>query len=411
MLQGFVWKNFLASEEVFNMNLLFLLFIDMTKNGPSVHLLNDIIGVAKKRGHSVTVVNKGYECRNNIVDVTDEKETRITVASKLPAKSNYIERYVSEIEYIFGYKRELKGKKFDAVFLQSNTNAGFHSFWIKHCIKSPFLFNVQDIFPLGAYYEGIISNSGVAYKVLNAIQKYAYKSASAIITISEDMKKTLQQLGVPENKISVVYNWAYVSRFDTIDDECVRQLIFNNGKFNVVYAGNIGMAQNVLFIVKAAKILKNCEDIQFIIIGNGAKKDLCQKLASKENLNNIKFYDMLPQKYSQYIYKNSDINLVTLQKGIYETSLPSKTAVCYSCGKPVIFCIENESSSVDVMLKNNNLVYQTDPEDETSLANLIAKIRKNMYSLDDIKIKPYKEILTPQTPEFYVDELEKITRR
>ena len=393
------------------MNLLFLLFIDMTKNGPSVHLLNDMIDAAKRRGHSVTVVNKGFDCLQNTIDCVDKRETRITVAAKLPKKSNYIERYLSEIKYIFGYKKELKGKKFDAVFLQSNTNAGFHSFWIKHCLKSPFLFNVQDIFPLGAYYEGIIGNGGIAYKVLNAVQKYAYKRASAVITISEDMKKSLKQLGVSENKISVVYNWAFENQFDAEDNEYIRKMLFDDGKFNVVYAGNIGMAQNVLLIVKAAEILKNYDDIRFIIIGDGAKKALCQQLADKENLGNIEFYDMLPQKYSQYIYRNADVNLVTLQKGIYKASLPSKTAVCYSCGRPVIFCIENESNSVDAMVKNSNLAYQSDPRDEIALAKLITEIKNNRFDANNIRVKPYTEIFAPQSAEYYIDELEKIAGR
>ena len=188
-------------------------------------------------------------------------------------------------------------------------------------------------------------------------------------------------------------------------------LIFNNGKFNVVYAGNIGMAQNVLLIMKAAKILKNYDDIRFIIIGGGAKKELCKKYQDNEKLDNVVFYDMLPQKYSQYIYKNADINMVTLQKGIFKTSLPSKTAVCYSCGRPVIFCIEKESASVATMIKNSTLAYQCEPEDETALAKLIIEIKNSASDAKDITVNPYKEIFTPQSAGCYVDELEKIIRR
>ena len=124
-------------------------------------------------------------------------------------------------------------------------------------------------------------------------KKYAYDKAAEIITISEDIKTELESKGVNGNKIKVVYNWSYqdkpFERSLSMDAD-IRKLLPRN-KFNVVYAGNIGVMQNVEIIIEAARKSED-PDVLFHIFGDGAYK---QKLIEKASgLNNVKFWPMQP---------------------------------------------------------------------------------------------------------------------
>ena len=393
------------------MNVLFLLSIDLNTNGPSVHLLSDIISEAKIRKHLVTVVQKNSEDNRIRVSKVDLLETRISIPAKTKKKTNYIGRYMADLRYVINYVKQLRKQKerFDAVFVQSNNIAGFHAFAIRRVLKAPFLYNVQDIFPLDASYEGIIKQKSIPYIILDRLQRYAYKKASSLVTISGDIKETLVRIGkIRPEKIKVVYNWSYESEFSEKDNSYIRSLLFNEEKYYVVYAGNIGMAQSVETMVRTANDMKDNIDIRFLIIGEGSKKEACKKMADDFGLTNVFFYDLLPQKYSRYIYRNADINVITLIKGIYRVSLPSKTAACYDSGRPVIYCIEPESYSVQKMMELNKRVFRCDPENHTELSETIMHIKQQNNNSE--KALPYSQSLLPQSPIEYVDELEKIAR-
>lgn len=112
-------------------------------------------------------------------------------------------------------------------------------------------------------------------------------------------------------------------------------------KFNVVYAGNIGVMQDVDVLVSAAKLMQGEDGIQFHIFGDGIYKERLQHDA--EGLSNISFWPMQPSELAPSIYAMADVNVIPLAPNIYRTALPSKTATCLACGKPIIFAIGKES--------------------------------------------------------------------
>ena len=388
------------------MRILFVIAIDRSQNGPSVHLLADMIEAVKRRGHSVVTVEKRFSITEDRVERIDEQETQYLLACREPEKRSYAKRYLADLRYVRQCRNAVRGQTFDAAFLQSCTHAGFQMAWLK---RMPTLFNVQDIFPLDAYYEGILSQTSPVYRVFSALQAYAYRKAAKVVTISEDMKATLQTLGVPEEKLAVIHNWQYQSEPNDEDRETVCKQFYQNGKFNVVYAGNIGMAQSVETLVRAAAYLRQEPQIAVTVIGVGAKKKTCEAIAEELDLQNVRFAEMLPQRYSRYLYENADVNIVTLTKGISRTSLPSKTAACYSAGKPVIYCVEDGCRTVQKMMAANPMVYRCDPDDPKALAEMILRIKAEAPNVRNVPL--YRDVLTPQSPEEYAALLEQCARR
>jgi glycosyltransferase involved in cell wall biosynthesis len=230
--------------------------------------------------------------------------------------------------------------------MQSSNVADANTRVLRRVLKdTPIIFNVQDIFPENAAYCGSISRSGMVYKILSSMQRRAYRRVDKIITISEDMKAQLCELGVPSDKVEVVYNWSYRDTpYDLSELDYSRVApLFDKDKFNVVYAGNIGMMQNVELVVRAAAKLSEHTDIAFHIFGDGLYKNKLTALAEELGAGNLTFHKMLDSADAPALYGSADLNVIPLGENIYRTALPSKTATCLATGKPVALCIGKES--------------------------------------------------------------------
>lgn len=341
----------------------------------SEHLLVAIVQALYENGHTVHIVQK--DTLGSLPHLPKELlELGVTtdcVPCKLAAKSNFIGRYLVELRYVWKCRKYLKqNKDADAVFNQSSTVAGFMAFAVKHIMpKARLSYNVQDIFPENALYIGSVK--GIIYKILSAEQRYAYRHADQIITISEDMKELLIEKGADSQKTEVVYNWSYTDSLYRYEDVCSEKIakFLSTGKFNVVYAGNIGAMQNVDVVVETAKLMQDEEDVHFHIFGDGMYKERLQHEA--EGLSNISFWPMQPSELAPSIYAMADVNVIPLAPNIYRTALPSKTATCIACQKPIIFCI-GKDSTFGKKLEDQEGYYLVNSSDSDELRDAILKI-------------------------------------
>ncbi len=335
--------------EVDQLKVLFWMNSGFDNHSTSEHLLKAIIGQLAKTGNQVHVVqmDQGGPLPKMPEDLAQLGVTTDSIPYKAPSKGNFIARYLGAIKYYYSCKGVLKRHaNSDAVFLQS-TNVAIVSARLarKYNRHANITLNVQDIFPYNAGYSGNIKKNGFVFKVMAALQRQGYKIVDHIITISEDMKDTLVQDGTPAPKIDVIYNWSYQDEpYDQGKlDMTVPDQLFDKHYFNVVYAGNIGVMQNVDILIEAAKLMKKDNSVWFHIIGNGVYKDKLEARAKDYGITNISFWPIQPPELAPAIYSAADVNVIPLVKDVYRTALPSKTATCLACGKAIIFAIGKNS--------------------------------------------------------------------
>ena len=335
--------------EVDQLKVLFWMNSGFDNHSTSEHLLKAIIGQLAKTGNQVHVVqmDQGGPLPKMPEDLAQLGVTTDSIPYKAPSKGNFIARYLGAIRYYYSCKGVLKRHaNSDAVFLQS-TNVAIVSARLarKYNRHANITLNVQDIFPYNAGYSGSIKKNGFVFKVMAALQRRGYKIVDRIITISEDMKDTLVHDGNPAEKIDVIYNWSYQDEPYDQDklDMAVPDRLFDKRYFNVVYAGNIGVMQNVDILIEAAKMMMDDKDVWFHIIGNGVYKDKLEARAKGYGITNLSFWPMQPPESAPAIYSAADVNVIPLVKDVYRTALPSKTATCLACGKPIIFAIGKDS--------------------------------------------------------------------
>ncbi len=358
------------------MNILF--WMSTSFQTTSRHLLIAILDELTAAGNHVTVLKKKVDAETE--DLPEELAGRDIQCISIPVtasnKSNLIARYLKDVEYINKCRKYLD-TSYDAVFVQSSNVAGL-VFRVLHkkqpkAIKT---FNVQDTFPQNTVFSGTLSEKSIPYRLLKFVQSYAYKNSDHIITISEDMKELLvSDCGVEPSKVEVIYNWSYGDKvYDSVDfnTEAVSEL-FRDGYFNAVYAGNIGMMQNVDVIIEAAKILKENTSIWFHIIGNGVYRDKLQAKAQEYGIKNISFLPMQPAELAPSIYGLAGVNIIPLKQGVYKTALPSKTATCMACQRPIVFAI-GKTSVFGKRVAEETGCLLVDSDDAKELADAITMI-------------------------------------
>lgn len=327
------------------MKILFVLFIGFDKHATSEHLLTAIIEQLCKEGHSVHIFQKhtGGDLPSIPLVLKGLPVTTEIVPSKAVDKKNLISRYLAELNYICACKKLIR-EQFDAVFVQSNFAAGFAVSAIRSKLPEAFItYNVQDVFPYNAVYSGNLNRNSVVFKLLASTQRAGYEKCNKIITISEDMKETLVSDGTPADKVHVIYNWSYKDGlYDNVDSSRISHIL-KEGDFNVVYAGNIGTMQNVDILIETAKQMENDKSILFHIIGDGIHKEKLVEKVKEYNLSNVFFWPMQTPDLAPMIYSSASINIIPLVKNVYRTALPSKTATCLACQRPIIFAIGKDS--------------------------------------------------------------------
>ena len=327
------------------MKVLFWMFIGFDQHATSEHLLSAVIERLCEQGHSVHIIQKNTG--GNLPSIPERLAKYDVTTDVIPYqaadKGNFIARYLTELKYVNVCKKFIT-TDYDVVFIQSNNVAGFAVRTIRKKLpKAIVTFNVQDIFPYNLTFSGGLKKNSSVFKILAAEQRYGYKHSDHVITISEDMKDTLAADGVKEDKIEVVYNWSYQDElYENVDLSPVAHM-FSTDYFNVVYAGNIGVMQNVDILIEAAKLMKEDQSVWFHIIGNGVYKEKLEARAKEYGIKNISFWPMQPPEFAPAIYSAADVNVIPLVKDVYRTALPSKTATCLACGQPIIFAIGKDS--------------------------------------------------------------------
>lgn len=348
------------------------------------HIMRDIILGLLKQGHKVDLIQKQYLDRpqypQQFEQYLDGQLQVQNIRFEKKAKADLKARYLADLSYYRKACRLMKRDKPDKIFLQSNNTAFFTVFYAKHILKCPILYNEQDIFPENAFFAGILSEKSLIYKAAHALQKYAYKNATALSTISDDMKSTIvTRYGIPEDKVQVIYNWGH-EELQANDD---KENVFLNkypkkpGEFRVVYAGNLGKMQNVELLLKTAALMKDDTDVSFYIVGGGVNETQLKAFAKEKELNNVTFVGMQPPEEVADLYAAADVNVIPLQKGLIYAALPSKTADCLIAGKPIITCVDKESKFAKLVEENGVMNANNDSPD--NLGSIIGFIKKGMY--------------------------------
>ena len=235
-----------------------------------------------------------------------------------------------------------------AIFVEHPPLATGLAAWILGRVRrAPFLFAVNDLWPESVEATGMVRSRNVL-RWMGRLERFVYRRAGAIAVISPGVKGNLVGKGVPPEKVHIIPHWADESLYRPVppDLELAKDLGMT-GHFNVVFAGQLGLAQGLDVVLDAADELSDLPDVQFVLVGDGTDADRLRKAAGERGLENVRFLGRQPAERMPNIFAVSDVLLVHLRDDpLFRITIPSKTIAYMACGRPVLMAVEGDSADV-----------------------------------------------------------------
>ncbi|MBT3546863.1 MAG: glycosyltransferase family 4 protein [Flavobacterium sp.] len=284
--------------------------------------------------------------------------------------------HLQSLFYIFFKYRKSK------LYLVSNPPINIFTFAIT---KREYVYLIYDMYPQVLVKNNLISTSSWLYNYWIYLNKKMFDNAKHVFTLSDGMKENLKYISRPE-EVKVVPVWTNTTFFNDIPKAENIFLKTNHleGKFIVGYSGNLGKTHPVEKIIEIAEYLKNTQDIQFLIIGDGEKKLMLEKIQAQKKLPNLKILDFQATKLFPHVLAAMDIGVVTLEINATDLSVPSKTFDLMSAGKPILSIASNNSELAAIIATNH--IGQNFDENASieQMAAYILKLKSNLDLYEEI---------------------------
>ena len=302
------------------------------------------------------------------------------------------EKNSSRIRHIFTYYHLAKAvtrrlKSYDVIMALSSPPflGGLLGVYGRKKLRAKLIYHIQDFNPEQAEFTGYIHNK-LLLNLAKRIDNFSCRKADLVITASSDMQKNLQSRfkdkTVPNNL--VIENWVDLQKVSPISREEnleFEKLSLPQNGFYLSYAGNIGIMQDFSTILQAAEILKqDCPDIQFVIIGDGARKKKMAEIVKQKGLSNVCLFPMQPSGQESFLYSLGDVELVSIGKNVTRCSIPSKTWKIFAAGRPIL-CQADMDSDLSKKIATHDLGICVEPGNAIAFSKAAIHLYKNRDKL------------------------------
>lgn len=350
---------------------------------PEPFRITDICETLVKRGHEVTVLTglPNYP-EGRILDEYRHGKKRNEVINGVKVIRSYeIGRGNSHLRLFLNYASFAASASMKAFFMKDEFDVilvnqlspvmmAIPAMVYKRKRQKRILFYCLDLWP-DSLAAGGVSEDSFVYKLFLGVSKCIYNSADKILVTSSMFKDYFKNiLLIKADDIEHLPQYAedlFVNREDKTMTEIAASS--EDKKYRFVFAGNIGDMQSVDTIIKAANELRNYQNVQFHIVGDGSKSEECRNLAKSLGLENVFFYGRRPVNEMPRFYSMADAMLITLKgnKSLSYT-LPGKIQSYMAAGRPIIGAINGEARRVIEASKSGLCC---NAEDYTALSELI----------------------------------------
>lgn len=324
---------------------------------PEQFRINDICSEWIKKGYQVTVITgipnypKGKFYQNyGYFDKRKENYNGMNILRLpiIPRGNNAIMLVLNYISFVISgfIWSQFTNIKADYVFIfeVSPMTQALPGIWYSKRLKIPCYLYVTDLWPENVEYITGIKNKFIINSIGRMVD-YIYNGSSRIFTSSLSFVKAIEDRKIESKKIEFWPQYAEDYYVPKDRKEVLISEIPQDGVFNIIFAGNIGVAQGLEILPQVARMLKN-EDIKvrFNLIGDGRFKNTLISLVQTYEVNN--YFNFIGKQDSIRIpdfMAACDATLISLSKSkVFSITLPAKTQSCLACGIPIIVSADGE---------------------------------------------------------------------
>ena len=343
------------------------------------------------------LVHNGVE----IVRVPSTSFERSRIAARA---SNYV-TYLSNALF-FG----LRGRRPDVVLCMTDPPVVADiALLVARRYGAPLVVISQDVFPEIAVQLKRLENP-LLMGLLRALVSAYLRRADRIVAIGETMRRRLEAKGARPDRVHVIPNWVDTSRVRPLGKatQWAHERRFDE-RFVVMHSGNVGHAQDLDSLVRAATFLRDLDDLVIPIIGSGARHAELTALAARLQVDRVLFLSYQNRRVLPQSLSAADVHVVGLAPGLSGYVVPSRLYGILAAGRPVIAAADPESETVQVV-REIGCGIVIPPGRPELLARTIRDAHDGAYDLDamgargrewvereadrSVALRRYRELLT-----------------
>jgi len=232
-----------------------------------------------------------------------------------------------------------------------------------------FIYHIMDIYPEAAVINNRI-REGLLTRWLRRIDEKNCSCASRVVVLSEDMRDTLAERGTdaPVPEVDILNNFQ-LEDFGN-QGHLPAGMLKPEGSFRLLFAGNIGRAQNLDTVITAFEDLDDLSDLRLDILGDGIARKALELQAGRRLGKRIFFHGYQPIENATHVIATADLSMITLNPGVYRVAYPSKTMTYLAASSPLLVMIE-EKSALARMVKAEGVGYVSPQGEAAALAMTI----------------------------------------
>lgn len=344
-----------------------------------------------ERGHDVTMIStfpyypwwkKPAEARGKWCEKTTIRGVKLHRRWHwVPAKPSTLKRLLHEMSFVFTSTWAALTQPRPDVYIVVSPPLflGLGAFLVSRIKRAPFVFHVQDLQPDAALGLGMIK-PGPAVRALYLLEKWNYRSAALVSGISQGMMDAFARKGVPAAKTTLFPNWipdasappkAGAASFRAANGISPHQPL-------IAYSGNVGVKQGLEVVIDAAAQPAGSEPAEqsaahWAICGEGAAKPALEQRIQETRAAGVRLYPLQPDDLYQALLRESDVALITQQRGTGQFFFPSKLLSILQHGKPVL-AVADESSELARAVRQGQFGLVTEPGDSAGLRRAASQL-------------------------------------
>lgn len=209
--------------------------------------------------------------------------------------------------------------------------------------RVPVCYDIQDLWPDTLHATGMIRSKRLI-GLIGVVSLWTYHRMTRIAVLSRGFRRTLHARGIPSDRVELIPNWA-PAELDRLVPSPPQS---HDGPVRVVFAGNMGRAQGLRYVLDAVKIA-NLEKpiVELLLIGGGIECDELGEYVAANAIANVRFHPQVPTESIPPFLAEADVLLVhLLPDELFEITIPSKTQAYLAAGRPIIMGVSGDAADI-----------------------------------------------------------------
>lgn len=357
---------------------------------PENFRINELSQELTQRGHVVTILTgvPNYPT-GKIFDVFEQNRRafdnyfgitvcRVPMVARGCGAARLIINYLSFVigASIFG-PLKLRGRRFDVIFVfePSPVTVGLPAILIGRLKSAPIVFWVQDLWPETLSAIGVV-RSPQLLAAIGVLVRFIYNRCALVLGQSHGFLKNISLYCNSPSKIRYFPNWAEDGQFFSSDVVAAPEISVVDDVFTVLFAGNVGEAQDFPAVLEAAEMLKGNLSIRWVIVGDGRMSEWLNIEVLRRGLSHcFLLLGRFPLERMPSFFVHADALLVSLKRDpVFALTIPSKVQSYLMAGVPILGMLDGEGAEI---IREANAGFACSSGDSAGLAEAVLA----MYSL------------------------------